>query len=78
MDTSCDLNTNNIIYAFMHYMARFQLFVEGESREKKEPSIVWTIFKNCFMKIWTITMETLCIKKIVHMYQITKQIQMHD
>jgi hypothetical protein len=51
MDTSCDLNTNNIIHAFLHYMARFQLFVEGESREKKEPSIVWTIFKNCFLKI---------------------------
>jgi hypothetical protein len=29
---------------------------------KKEPNNVWTILKNCFLKIWKITMGTLYVK----------------
>jgi len=50
MDTSCDLNTNNIIHEFMNYMSGFQIFVEGESKEKKEPSSVCIVLQIVFSK----------------------------
>jgi len=65
MDTSCDLNTNNIIHEFMHCMAGFQIFVEGESKKQKSSS-VWRILQNCFLKFWKITMGTLYTKKKIY------------
>jgi hypothetical protein len=32
---------------------------------KKEPSSMWTIFKNYFLKIWKITMVTLYVKEFI-------------
>ncbi len=49
MDTSCDLNTNNIIHEFMHCMTGFQIFVEGESK-KKESISVWIVLQKLFFE----------------------------
>jgi hypothetical protein len=38
--------------------------VVGAEVGKKEPSSVWTVLKNYFLKIWKITMGTLYIKRI--------------
>jgi len=42
MDTSCDLNTNNIIHEFMNYMSGFQIFV-GLLTSK----IIWIMDTSC-------------------------------
>jgi hypothetical protein len=42
---------------------------KGWKQEKIKPNSVWTILKNCFLKIWKITMGTQYIYIYIYIYK---------